>query len=274
LEARFGWPDSTWTELQSAAPPSWKLYRETLRHESHESMTLLSAYLGLREAFADYSMLAAPVAPTTSILPYYDVVSASFGAPVPPPRKLLRNVVEDLGMEGRGAAARAAYRILTWAYGAPPDSAEMEARIAEVEKRPPPTETVESLLATPFPTPEEMRPYLGEWRGDLWMNPEETRNQSETLRFEIVDGRVVGTALSHPNRGVELVMPVTYLRVTENGLTYGYMNGMRPRGMLLYEGTLEGDTLSGVSRFGGIDFRGPDGRTPPPLYFSFTRVRG
>jgi hypothetical protein len=51
------------------------------------------------------------------------------------------------------------------------------------------------------------------------------------------------------------------------------MNGMRPRGVILFEGKLEGDVLSGKSRFGGIDFRMPDGSPPKSPSFSFKRVR-
>jgi hypothetical protein len=41
---------------------------------------------------------------------------------------------------------------------------------------------------------------------------------------------------------------------------------------VLFEGKLEGDTLSGTDRFGGIDFRRPDGSAPELLHFSFKRV--
>jgi hypothetical protein len=205
-------------------------------------------------------------------MPYYAKVGAALGANVIPPRKLLQNVVEDLLMEGRGAAARGAYATLVSGYGAPADSARLLAEIAEVERRPPPTETVEGLLATPFPTPEETRAYVGDWVGDVWMNPEETRTGRQTLRIKIVEGRVVGELVHHPAPGVEAVTPLTYLQVTAKGLTYGFMNGMRPRGMNLFEGTLKGDTLSGKVRFGGIDFRPPEGLLHKPLYFSFKRA--
>ena len=49
------------------------------------------------------------------------------------------------------------------------------------------------------------------------------------------------------------------------------MNGMRPRGVALFEGTLKGDTLSGMMRFGGINLEAEG--SPPPLHFSFKRVR-
>ena len=42
---------------------------------------------------------------------------------------------------------------------------------------------------------------------------------------------------------------------------------------MLFEGKLEGDTLSGKSRWGGIDFRMPDGSPDEPFHFSFKRVR-
>lgn len=271
LEARFGWKDETWKSLLAAAPASWKLYRESFKpKESHESMVMLSLYFGLREAFSDYSLLAAPVAPTTSILPHYAKVSASLGTTVIPPRKLLLNVVEDLLMEGRGAAAREAYNTLVAGYGAPPDSANLLTQISEVERQPPPTETVEGLLATPFATPEEARALIGEWVGDEWMNPDEPRTGKNKLRIQVVDGRVVGETVY---MGGQLVMRWEYLKITPTGVAYGYMNGMRPRGVLLYEGKLEGDTFSGQMRIGGVNFKRPAGMPLDPVRFSYKRVR-
>src|SRR6185369_11435429 len=61
MEARFGWPEDAWKSLVAAAPPSWKLYRERLwPKESHESIGMYGMYVGLREAFSDYAILAAP----------------------------------------------------------------------------------------------------------------------------------------------------------------------------------------------------------------------
>ncbi len=273
LEAKFGWPDQAWKALVVAAPVSWKLYREKFQLEGHETMQMLGAYLGLRQVFSDYSRLSAPEVPTTSILPYYAKVSASLGAPVIPPKKLLENVVDDLLIEGRGAAARDAYNSLAFGYGTPTDSVKLLARIADVERRPPPTETVEGLLATPFPTPEEARAFIGEWVGDVWMNPDEPRRGKETLRVRIVDSQVVGETIHLRPEGEAVVQRWQYLKVTPQGMTWGNLNGMRPRGVNLFEGTLKDDTLTGIMRFGGIDFRLPDGSPPPPLHFSFKRVR-
>jgi hypothetical protein len=273
IDARFPFPDDAWKTLVTMVPASWSLHHEHLAGESHESMPMLGMYLGLRAVFSDYSMLAAPKTPTTSILPYYEKVSASLGAPVAPPQRLLTNVIEDLLIEGRGRAARAAYDTLVASYGSPSDAASILSQIADVERRPPPTETVESLLATPFPTPEDARRFLGDWVGDVWMNADEPRTGRQRLRIRVADGRVVGETIDHPAPGVEDVRRWTYLRITPAGLTFGYMNGMRPRGMLLSEGVLKGDTLSGMIRFGGVAFRMKDGSEPPPIHFSYRRVR-
>ena len=271
LEARFGWTDTRWKSLTDAAPKSWRLHREKLVHENHESMAMLASYIGLREAFADYSMLAAPRSPTTSILPYYAKLDSAYGARLIPPRKLLLNVIEDLNMEGRGAEARAAYNTILAAYGAPRNAAQLTATIAEVEKRPPPKETVEGLLATPFSTPAEARAWIGEWIGDSWMNPDEPRRHNELLRIEEVDGRIVAKTIYSLPDGEKMVQDWTYFRVSPGGMSYGYMNGMRPRGMLIHEGKLVNGVFSGEMRFGGVNVVFPDGTRPPPIHFSFRK---
>jgi len=42
---------------------------------------------------------------------------------------------------------------------------------------------------------------------------------------------------------------------------------------MLFEGKIEGDTLYGKSRWGGIDFKTDDGSAPGLLIFSFKRVK-
>lgn len=64
----------------------------------------------------------------------------------------------------------------------------------------------------------------------------------------------------------------TYLQLTPEGFTFGYLNGMRPRGVLLFEGKLRSDTLSGDMRFAGVNARGPNGERMPPIHFSYRRA--
>jgi hypothetical protein len=231
---------------------------------------MIATYLGLREIFGDYSRLAALEQVSTQMLPYYADVGAAFGAQLVPPRTLLQAAMDDLLSEGRGAQAREAYNLLVSGYGTPSDHAALMSRITEIERQPQPTETVEGLLKTPFPTPEEARPFLGEWVGSLWMKPDQPRNNNVTLRIRIENGRVVGET-KHANAPPEMAgwIPVDYLRVTAQGPTWGRLNGMRPRGVMLWEGTVNGDTLAGKGRWGGIVFTDPPTVDPG---FSFVRA--
>lgn len=273
-EARFGWTDRTWNSLTAAAPPAWKLHRERLAMENHESIPLLGMYLGMRQVYADYSMLSAPQAPTTQILPYYAKVGEALGAPVLPPRKLLTNVVEDLLMEGRGSAAREAYVMQVRGYGEPAGAAALAARIADVARRPAPIETVEGLLATPFPSPAEAAAFIGEWTGNHYINEAELGSKPvDTLRIRIVDGRVEGETIMVPDAETRLVQKWSHMRVTPTGLAFGYMNGMRPRGMLIHDAVLKDGVMTGRMRFGGVDFQYPEGMTPPEIKFVFRKVK-
>lgn len=271
IESRFGWSERNWQALEAAAPKSWKLTRIPLQHESHESMGMLGMYLGLREAYADYSVVQAPMLFTTQVLPWYDTVSASLGTRVLPPRRALRSVFEDLMMEGWGRQARSAWTQYVSAYGAPRDSAQLLAELAKVERRPEPTETVASLLSTPFSTPEQVAEYLGEWQGDIWMSADEPRNGRTTLRIWVVDGKVHGESISHVASD-SLVQAWTYFKVTPTGFTYGYMNGMRPRGMLMHEAKrVAPGQIRGEINFGGINFVRPEGMSDDKIQFEFRR---
>ncbi|HTM24600.1 MAG TPA: alpha/beta hydrolase-fold protein [Vicinamibacterales bacterium] len=269
-EAKFRWPDRIWDELAAVAPASWRVRRDTMRLEGHETVYMIAAYQGLREIFADYSRLAASAKPGTQMISHYDEVSAGFGAMLVPPRRLLVDAMSDLISEGRGAQARAAYDLLVAGYGAPPDGADWSARIADAERQPAPAETVEGLLKTPFPTPEEVRPFLGEWMGSIWMTAAQPRRNNITLRIRVENGRVIGeTRNADAPPEMSGWIRVDYLRVTQNGLTWGRLNGMRPRGVMLWEGTLQGITLSGTGRWGGIAVTDPPGTERG---FSFTRT--
>jgi hypothetical protein len=168
--------------------------------------------VGLRQVFSDYSRFSTPEAPTTSILPYYQKVSDSLGANVIPPKRLLENVVNDLLMEGRGSAAREAYNLLVSGYGPPDNNNILIAKIAEVGPQTPPTETVESLLATPFPKPEEIREYIGDWVGDVWLGSNGPRQGRVTLRIRVEKNQVIGEIIRRTETGEENVGRVEYLK--------------------------------------------------------------
>lgn len=271
LESRFGWPDERWEELRAAAPPSWLLRRERLEGESHESMGFLGLYQGLKFAFSDYSIVGAPFFPrgtALGVFEHFERIERTFGAPLPPPARVLRRLVEDLLTQGMVEPARKALAWLVEGYGPQQDEPELRARIERVRALLPLEETVASLKSSPWPTPEEIAPYVGEWQGE--QGPDLQAGQPFTLRVGVVDGRVV--AETEMPLGARLdVRAAEYLRVRPDGLEFGYMNGMRPAGMIVYGGRLEGDTLRGEMSLRGIVLLTPPGMRPPRVYFRLTR---
>jgi hypothetical protein len=271
LEARFGWSDAAWQSLIDAAPPSWKLHRTKLEHESHTSMGFLATYLGLREVFGDYSTLAAPESPTKATLTHYQDLTDSYGDAQTPPRPLLSRLIDDFLMEGRAPEAHTALDTLIAGYGDFAGSDDARARIAEAAKLPPLTETVENLLATAMPDPKVMLPFLGEWNGTQRFG--DGPPQPVRLRLEVRDGKVAGSWINWPAPEVELAMPLQYIKVVEGGVDLGFMNGMRPRGMLMHEARLHDGKLEGEVRFRGIRFTPPEGARPPTVRFSLEHTR-
>jgi hypothetical protein len=178
-------------------------------------------------------------------------------------------------MEGRGDAANDAYATLVDAFGAPSNAAALVAEIAEVKTSPPPKETVEELLATPFPSPAEAASWIGEWSGDVWMNPDElTQGRPRSmLRIAVTNGKVIGETVTSLPGGETDIQKWTYFKITAAGMTFGYMNGMRPRGMLMHDGVLKDGVLSGIMRFGGINFKRPPEFGTDEIHFRYTKVK-
>jgi hypothetical protein len=269
-ESRFGFSDASWTALIASAPDTWRLHRERLLEETHESIPMLAMYLALRGLFDDYAARNAPDEDPSLVMPYYARVSSALASRMVPPRGVLARLVRAFIARGNAADARTAYQALARGYGVPADAPAIESQLSALSSGHRPAETVDTLLATPFPSLEEAKPFLGEWVGSIWMNPDEPR-QTVRLRVRVENGRVVGETVRRMTDGVENVQRWQYMRITAAGLTFGRLNGMEPRGVALFEGTLRGDTLAGAMRIAGIAFTDAD--APPPLYFEFKHVR-
>ncbi len=268
--ARFGWPEALWGALAASAPKDWRLHYQKLQHETHNSVPMLGAYLGLREVFADYAGYAAPQVPATKTLPYYDGLTPLYGAPQPAPATVMHDTIWEFMTQGRGKLAHDVYNQYVAAYGPPADADELLPEIARIEKLPPPAETVEGLLATPFPTPEQVQDLLGAWRGESTVG--RGRPSPFRLFLEVKNGAVAGRVVMHPAPGVELVMPLEYLKVDGEGFTYGYMNGMHPHALLLFPCVKVGDHYEGVQGWGGATVTMPDGRKPPEHRFTLRKA--
>jgi hypothetical protein len=165
--------------------------------------------------------------------------------------------------------ARHALAWLVSGFGDGRDQTRLEAMIADVAARPPLTETVAQLKATPPPTPGQIAPYLGVWRGKSWLN--EDAQWDLTVRFRVADGRAVVEHLFPTEEGDWEWRAYEYVKLLDDGIEFGSMNGMRPLGMNVLTGRRRGEVLEGTEGFRGILIPLPDGRTPPGLSFRIVR---
>jgi len=273
VQAQGGWSDLRWKELEKVAPGNWLLHRERLELESHESVSFIATYVGLKFAFADYSIVGAPLpprAPASKAFAHYESVATSLGSPdLPPPAPALGRLVFDLLVEGLVGPARRALQWTIDGYGDTSEESRLKDMIARVEKQPPLKETVSDLLRTPPPAAQEIAPYVGTWSGTD--GPNENARSKISLRIRVENGRGIAEGLEPDPTGAMRWRRLEYLKVLPDGVEWGRMNGMRPLGVWVNTGQLDNGKLVGRGGFRGIVIPLPDGRTPPVFTFELQR---
>jgi pimeloyl-ACP methyl ester carboxylesterase len=266
LESRFGWQEAEWERLMERAPEGWMLERATLEGEDHGSVVWPGSYRGLKAVFADYSTVASSRVTPAERLRRFD--GGPFGEvpSTPPPAELLARAATDLiGARVLEEAARTIER-LSSAYGDMEVVRDLRARLEVARSEPLEGPTLEEMRAAPPPEAETLAPLLGRWEGYLRREGASgTTPLTLTLRME--EGRPVGSISvgSTPPRAIE------YVAADGSSFAVGYMNGMRPRGMLVYEGAVEGDIFEGDFVLRGVVYRLPDGRQLPRTLFRLER---
>ncbi len=268
IEKKFGFSDEDWSAFEEVAPEGSVLVRDRLDDERHESLVMPGILRGLKRLFRDFSAVEwENDEGSVGFIARYERVAERYGAPIPPPVGELRRTLDDAIAESDRAAAK---KLLAWSidgFGAPDDLEKLQARIAAIQDAP--TETVASMLATPRPKPEEIAEYLGEWSGEIWL--EDTPHHPLHVTIEAQGERTGGRILEGGDPRAP-VMELTYLRKRDDGVfEFGFQNGMRPRGMLVFEGRLKDGRLAGEERLRGMKFVRPDGS--PPFVFGFSLVR-
>jgi hypothetical protein len=267
FEAAFPWSDERWEAVRSAARPTDLLARERLPHETHESMVLASAYRGLQALFADASMKRTRELAPLEIDALYRSLAPLYGAELAPTEPVMRRVIEDFLLEGRGKHAGEWLERYVALYGKPRDHEALAARVKTVTAAGEPTETVQGLLALPRATPAEMKDHLGTWTGTTWRG--DGPKEPVSVRFTVEDGTVHG-AIAHPG---EPDIEIEYLRFRADGaLEFGFKNGMRPRGLITWSDREPGGPLAGEVGFRGMRFTPPPGESPLRQFFELKRA--
>lgn len=269
LETRFGWSDAEWQQLQRTAPADWQLTRRAMAGDDHTSMIFTGYLDGLRTVFRDYSAVPWRNASGPEVFAHYAGLAKSYGAGCIPPRQVLQRTLMDLVIRGERDMARQTLQWLRDAYGEPGDAADTERRIENAVAAMRGKPTVEQLLAAPRPTAAEMAPFLGTWRGPIGFAGHRPVN---TVTFRVDDGRVEGSITIQETSTDVQHLTVQHVRVTPQGLDFGYMNGMYPRGLLVHATRLEGDRLVGRIELRGVHFEPPAGHTPPVYEIDLRRV--
>ena len=264
LESQIGWQDESWAATERTAPASWTLVREPLEGESHQTMVWPGSYLGLRTLFAPFSPTAERGTSPAELLDLYDRGKFGDGL-VPPSERLLRNVVADQIISRDLAAAGETLTRLVEAYGDSDVARRLRAQIDEADELEGPR--VEELQAAPRASADAVRAVVGEWQGYTQMTG--AMSQSPLgLSVRIEDGVPVGEFSFNAGPAHE----VEYVAVEGNEIHLGYMNRMRPRGMVVYEGVVKEDVFEGFFVIRGVVFRMPDGSEIPEVRFHLERI--
>jgi len=262
LEVAFGWHDQEWALATKALPAGWHMTRAKMAGEDHESMFFGGAYQGLKTLFADYSASKAKKLSGPLVFDYYEKLAAEYGSVPAPPFALLDRALLELTYTGNAAAARRALAMLNTDYGRQPDNDERNRMIDDAEKMLKGKPSVADLVGAPKPTEAEIKPYLGVWKGHMGADGRLANDAKLTVSLK--DGHAV--AKFTMSRGSDhLDQEVVYLHVTKEGLEFGTMNGMHPRGVCTYVTTLKGGTLSGAMEMRGVYFRPKDMPGNPPV---------
>jgi hypothetical protein len=269
LEAKFGWSDKEWTALTTAAPKTWQLSRIKLPDEDHETMVFEGFYRGLKTIFSDYSAVKVKNLDGAKAFERYRGLESAYGGAVIPPQFVLQRAVMDLTFFGRGDEARKALQMWGEGYGEVPGREEMLADIAKGEAYMKGKETVEQLLAKKWPSPDQMKPYLGVWKGHAWLSIDESQKSPITVTFALEKGAVVASFRHDAAPAGYGTPPLKYLQMAQGGLDFGYLNGMTPRGILAYQARGTGNHLEGQVEFRGT-WLNPNA---PKHFFSITKVK-
>jgi pimeloyl-ACP methyl ester carboxylesterase len=271
LEVKFGWRDVDWANLLSLAPKTWKLTRIRLEGEDHETMVFDGFYRGLKEIFADYSAVGVKALGGPEAFAHYLALETPYGAPVIPPEFVLERAVRDLAAKGQGELARKALAMWEDGYGPRKDHAELTTQIAEAQRAMMGQESVEQLLAASPPTPDKMAPYLGVWKGTSWVSVDPGRKSAVTITFSIEDGHGVAKAVNHDAPEEFKHETFKFLRVTDDAIEFGNMNGMFPPGIVARVGRIQDGKLQGESVFKGIFLNELNEPDHPKHFFSLAR---
>jgi len=273
-EALHEWGDASWNALVPAAPAGSILHRFKVEDESHQSMYFIGAYRGLKLLFQSFSDAKPARSTLASIDSLSSTLSATYGGELPVPTRTYELAVQDCLLESRAADASAILMRWEAEYGRTSIPAQLFQDLRETEAAGPLDETVDSLTHGPRPSVEAIAPYLGRWEGTAQAEGGAPNRVAIEIRLD--HDRVVGH-IEHvrPDRSI-LQRDLVVIRIKDEALELGFMNGMHPRGVMLtsFRPSRAGDfgELTGQQKMAGVRFTHPEGAAMPPVTMNIKRV--
>lgn len=275
-ETRFGWTDDQWARLERSSPEGSILARFDIDSETHQWMIFPGMYQGLKLLFKEFGSLDVDRAKLGALEQQFGALGQLLGGAVPIPQSVFRQAIEACLLEARADDAQALLDRMILDYPHAQATPSFAERIEQARRLGPLEETVDSMVHGKRLGAEKAAPFLGVWLGTMTTEGGSPTSVEVSLRIE--EGRVVGSKKQFGRGGRTLETELVVIRYRDGKLELGTMNGMNPRGVLLY--ALKADdahrprALEGVMELRGVRWDPPRGMTIPITRIQLTRVEG
>lgn len=160
VETTYGWRDE-WNS-NAAENPSVKQIK--LPAETHESMPFKGIWAGLNSLFHDFSPPKIDLN-LTELRKFYETLSSKYGYVYEIPNRVIMASISRKMREGSKTEALEMINYVESKYGSSNNLAEMKNRVNQIPDHA--TRVTDSLLQLSLPSAEQLKPYLGTWKGDL-----------------------------------------------------------------------------------------------------------
>jgi hypothetical protein len=246
IEAVYGWKDE-WTKYFSE---SNSVMTKKLSDESHESMAFEGVYEGLKFLFKDFAPPRKEMN-LGELRNFYHSISDKYGYEYEIPLRILTASTSRKIPENRKAQMMELLNYAETKYGSNEMITELKAKTALLTNAT--NSIVDSFLALPSPTPEQIKNYIGSWSGQFITK--EGKELKSTIEISLKEGKTKlftsFDAYSPENKQEPEVLHVT----KEGKLLFGIKNRgggiiintleLDKKGSLVGEGMWLGFTIPG-----------------------------
>jgi predicted alpha/beta superfamily hydrolase len=267
IDNKLGWQDN-WNKIKNIFPAGFKLHHSIDKSETHQTMVYKSTYDALKTIFHDYSVADLTSKNFSELQKVFDRLSGKYQFQIRIPLSALVKNAEDMIFAQRKTEALELLDQAEKLYGTSESIQRLYSKAANISLKNI-DETVEELVNYPLPSPDEIEKYIGTWKGQaqhkggvpMYLTVELSKDSKGYTLFKI-----------NPNAPPDSLEHVL-LRLTYNDeIEFGYMNMMRPKGVITYTGKLIGENrIEGTQSMKGVKFEIPPGMKLETVYFYLER---